>query len=446
MIIKSTNQGVCKLVLGNAIPSIIAMIMVLVYNMADMFFIGLTEDPLQTAAVSLSTPIFMIFVALSAVFGMGGASLIARSLGAGKTDYAKKTSSFCFWAVLVLGVIFSASIIIFAKPYAIFLGASNNTLSLVTEYLTVVATSGPFILMSSTFSNIIRGENKPKVATLGMVLGNIINIVLDPVFILGFEMGVSGAAIATVLGNVSAALFFIIYFLREKSMLSIKLRDFTIDKSIISGILVIGIPASLARLLMSVSTIIVNRFTANYGDLAVAGIGVAMKITMLTSFVCLGFAQGVQPLLGHAYGAKNYAKFKAIIKFSLISTLIIGTILTVICYLGLEVIIRAFLADAQAYSYALSFSTILLSSNFIFGVLFVIINAVQAIGAGGTSLILNTSRQGIFFIPIVLAANAFLGLYGVVYAQPISDFLTLVVAIVLYIKISNKMSKKSSQK
>ncbi len=427
--------------LNNAIPAIIAMIMVLVYNMADMFFIGQTNDPLQVAAVSLATPVFMVFMALSSVFGMGGVSLISRSFGEGKAGYAKKVSSFCFWAALALGAVLSALIVIFSNPLAGVLGASSDTLAMVVDYLSIVAISGPFILISSAFSNIIRAEGNPKIATLGMIAGNLINIVLDPVFILGFDMGISGAAVATVIGNLSAALFYIVYLLKGKSKLSIKPKDFTADKATLKNVLSIGIPASLASLLMSVSTIIVNGFMAGYGDLAVAGIGVAMKVTMITAFVCIGFGQGVAPLLGHAYGAKDYKKFRGIMRFSVTFSFVMGAALTALCYLGLEQIVSAFLADAGAYAYALSFARVLLMSSCIFGVLFVIVNAIQAIGAGTASLILNISRQGLFFIPLVFISNAAFGLYGIVYTQPIADFLTLAVAVILYRKVSKTMAR-----
>ncbi len=436
---QSTVQSVPKLVLSNAIPAIIAMIMVLVYNMADMFFIGQTNDPLQVAAVSLATPVFMIFMALSSVFGIGGTSLISRSFGEGKDCYAKRVSSFCFWSAAIIGVILSSFIIIFSQPLADILGASSDTLTMVSDYLAIVALSGPFILISAAFSNIIRAEGNPKTATLGMIIGNLVNIVLDPVFILGFDMGITGAAVATVIGNVTATLFYIVYFIKGNSKLSINPKDFAKDSKTVKNVLSIGIPASLSSLLMSVSTIVVNGFMADYGDLAVAGIGVAMKVTMITSFVCVGFAQGVQPLLGHAYGAKDFKKFKSILKFSTAFSFGLSVLLTTLCYIGLPQIVSAFLTDSAAYTYALSFAQALLLSSFIFGVLFLLINAMQAIGAAKASLILNISRQGIFFLPIVSILNVIFGLYGLVYAQPIADLLTFIIALILYKRISSTM-------
>ncbi len=439
------TKSIPRLVLSNAIPAVLAMIMVLVYNMADMFFIGQTNDPLQVASVSLATPVFMIFMAISSVFGIGGTSLISRSFGKGKFDYAKKVSSFCLWSVVILGTLLSALIVIFANPLSGILGASSDTSGMVINYLSIVGISGPFLLASSVFSNIIRAEGSPKTAMMGLAIGNIINIILDPIFILGLGLGVSGAAIATVIGNFSGAVFYIFYIKRGKSKLSIKLKDFTFDKYTIKNVLSIGIPASLSSVLMSTSTIIVNGLMSGYGDLAVAGIGVTMKVTMITSFVCIGFGQGVQPILGFAYGAKDNKKFKDVMRFSLLFSLAIGVVMTAFCYLALEQIVSAFLTDAAAFGYAVSFTRILLMTTSLFGMLFVFANAVQAIGAATSSLIIGICRKGVFFIPIVFILNSVMGMYGIIYTQPIADAMAFIVAAVLYKITIKKYFQKNTQ-
>ncbi len=305
--------------------------------------------------------------------------------------------------------------------------------------MTIVALSGPFILISSAFSNIVRAEGKPKVALMGMMIGNLVNIALDPVFILGFDLGITGAAIATVIGNLSAAVFYIIYFLQGRSKLSIGIKDASFEPKMVQKVLSIGIPASLSGLLMSVSTILVNGLMAGYGDLAVAGIGVSMKVTMITSFVCMGFGQGIQPILGFAYGAKNEKQFRGIMRFSLLFGLGLGVVMTGLCYLGLEPIVSGFLSDPASYDYAVSFTSVLLVSAPILGVLFVLLNALQAIGAATASLILNVSRQGLIFIPAVWLLHMWFALEGIVYAQPVADILAFVLASILYYRTSKKL-------
>lgn len=242
-----------KAVLQNALPAMAAMLMVLIYNLADTFFIGQTHDDLQVAAVSLATPAFLLFMSVGTVFGIGGTSVISRALGEGRRDYAK-------------------------------------------TYLTIVGCSGPFVLIANCYSNVIRAEGQSGKAMMGQLLGNLLNVILDPIMILVFGWNIAGAAIATIIGNVVGAGYYIVYFLKGSSSLSISLKDFSVKEKVASGVLAIGVPAALGNLLMSLSSIIMNSQMAKYGDMAVAGVGVAMKVTMMTGMVCIGLGQGVQPL------------------------------------------------------------------------------------------------------------------------------------------------------
>ena len=265
-----------------------AMLMVLIYNLADTFFIGQTHNDILLAAVSLATPVFLIFMAVGTVFGMGGTSVISRALGEGRTEYAKKVCSFCMWGCIVVGITISALFLIFMDSILALVGASADTWEPAKTYLAIVAFGGPFVLISNCYSNVIRAGGNSTQAMTGQLLGNLVNVVLDPIMILGLNWGIAGAAIATVIGNVLGAGYYILYFVRGKSSLSIRLQDFSMKDKICSGVLAIGIPASLGSLLMSVSQIIINSQMAGYDDMAVAGIGVAMKVTMMTGMVCIG--------------------------------------------------------------------------------------------------------------------------------------------------------------
>ena len=264
-----------KAVLQNALSAMAAMLMVLIYNLADTFFIGQTHDDLQVAAVSLATPVFLLFMSVGTVFGIGGTSVISRALGEGRRDYAK-------------------------------------------TYLTIVGCSGPFVLIANCYSNVIRAEGQSGKAMMGQLLENLLNVILDPIMILVFGWNIAGAAIATIIGNVVGAGYYVVYFLKGSSSLSISLKDFSVKEKVASGVLAIGVPAALGNLLMSLSSIIMNSRMAKYGDMAVAGVGVAMKVTMMTGMVCIGLGQGVQPLLGYCVGAKNWERYRSARKFSLI--------------------------------------------------------------------------------------------------------------------------------
>lgn len=264
-----------KAVLQNTLPAMAAMLMVLIYNLADTFFIGQTHDDLQVAAASLATPAFLLSMSVGTVFGIGGTSVISRALGEGRRDYAK-------------------------------------------TYLTIVGCSGPFVLIANCYSNVIRAEGQSGKAMMGQLLENLLNVILDPIIILVFGWNIAGAAIATIIGNVVGAGYYIVYFLKGSSSLSISLKDFSAKEKVASGVLAIGVPAALGNLLMSLSSIIMNSQMAKYGDMAVAGVGVAMKVTMMTGMVCIGLGQGVQPLLGYCVGAKNWERYRSALKFSLI--------------------------------------------------------------------------------------------------------------------------------
>lgn len=434
-----SNAPISQAVLKNALPAMAAMLMVLVYNLADTFFIGQTHDALQVAAVSLATPVFLIFMAIGTMFGIGGTSVISRALGEGKTEYAKKVCSFCMWGCVIVGVVMSACMLILIEPILSLVGASADTWNLAKTYLMIVVCCGPFVLISNCYSNVVRTEGESAKAMMGTLVGNLLNVILDPILILGFGWNIAGAAIATVIGNVIGAIYYIAYFVQGKSSLSISLKDFTVKNKVASAVLAIGVPAALGSVLMSVSQIIINSQMAEYGDMAIAAMGVAMKVVIITGMVCMGLGQGVQPILGYCVGAKLWDRFKKVLRFSLVFAFLLSVVLTGICYLFTNQIVSAFLTDTTAFGYAVQFSRILLATSFLFGVFYVLTNALQAMGAATAALIINVSRQGIIFIPALFILKMIMGMTGLVWAQPVADIVSLIIACVLYINTSKKM-------
>lgn len=430
---------VWQAVLRNALPAMAAMLMVLIYNLADTFFIGQTHDALQVAAVSLATPVFLIFMSVGTIFGIGGTSAISRALGEGRTDYAKKVCSFCMWGCVITGIALSAFFLLFMNQILTWVGASRDTWEFSKTYLTIVSFCGPFVLIANCYNNIIRAEGQSAKAMMGQLIGNLLNVILDPVLISGLGMGITGAAAATVIGNICGAGYYILYFLRGRSTLSIHIRDFTLKDNVCRSVLVIGIPAALGSLLMSLSQIIVNSRMAAYGDMALAGIGVAMKVTMITGMICIGFGQGIQPLLGYCVGANLWERFKKVMKFSAVFSLAMSVIMTGLCYLFKDQIVEAFLTQADASQYAADFTSILLSTSILFGIFYVLNNALQSMGAATSALIINLSRQGIIYIPAIFILQALLGINGLVWAQPVADVLSTLLVLLLFIRTLKKM-------
>ncbi|MDO4554511.1 MAG: MATE family efflux transporter [Lachnospiraceae bacterium] len=305
---KYNRMPVGQAVVKNALPAVAAMLMVLIYNLADTFFIGQTHDAYQVAAVSLATPVFLMFMSLGSVFGIGGTSTISRAFGEGRKAYAGKISAFCMWSCVGIGILISGCLLLFMEPILILVGASSETWEFTKSYLTIVSFCGPFALISSCFSNVLRAEGQAGNAMNGQLIGNITNMILDAVFIIGFQWGIVGCALATLIGETVGVLYYLIYFWRGKSSLSVNIRDFGLKNKVASGVLAIGIPAALGSILMSVSQMVMNSQMTAYGDMALAGIGVAMKVVMITGMVSMGIGQGVQPLLGYCVGANNWKR------------------------------------------------------------------------------------------------------------------------------------------
>ena len=437
------DAPVPKAVISNVVPSIVSMIMVLIYNLADTFFIGQTKNAYMVAAISVATPAFLLFMAIGMLFGIGGTSLISRSLGEGKAEKAKNASAFCFWTGLVIGVLSMIVIFVCAVPVSRAIGASDDTVGYASQYLRIVSTAIPFLIVSNSFSNIIRAEGNANVAMMGMLIGNLINIVLDPVMILGFGWDVAGAAIATVLGNVFAALYYIRHLLSKNASLSIHPKYYRAGGGIAAGVLAIGIPASLNSILMSLSNIVVNNIMLAYGDMAVAGLGVAMKVNMIVVMLLIGLGTGIQPVLGYCFGAGNRKRYMDVLKFSLALAFGLSAVMTVICYCGASPLVHAFLEDPDAFAYGMSFARIYIYSGPVMGLLFVFINAIQSTGAALPALILSISRQGIIYLPVLfLFRNLFDSAKMLAAAQPITDYLSTALAVALFLFTCRKYFPK----
>lgn len=439
------DAPVPKAVISNVVPSIISMIMILVYNLADTFFIGQTNNAYMVAAISVATPAFLLFMAVGMLFGIGGTSLISRSLGEGNTEKAKNASAFCFWTGLGIGVIAMIFIFLLAEPISRAIGASDDTVGYASQYLRIVSTAIPFLILSNSFSNIIRAEGKANTAMLGVLIGNLINIVLDPVMILGLGWDVAGAAVATVLGNIFAAAFYIRHLLSKNAILSIHPKYYKAVNGIAIGVLSIGVPASLNNILMSLSNIIVNNIMLSYGDMAVAGLGVAMKVNMIVVMLLVGLGTGIQPVLGYCFGAGNRKRYMAVLKFSLILAFGLSVVMTIICYCGAGPLVHAFLQDPDAFAYGMSFARIYIYSGPVMGLLFVFVNAIQSTGAALPALILSISRQGLLYLPVLfLFRSIFDSAAMLAAAQPITDYLSTTLAIILFIITYQKYFSKTS--
>ncbi|MCQ2530078.1 MAG: MATE family efflux transporter [Lachnospiraceae bacterium] len=432
--IESFNSDpISKIVIKNSIPALVAMMMVMVYNIADTFFLGLTHNDLQVTAVSFATPLFMIFMSLGTLFGVGGTSVISRALGEGKVDRAKKACSFCMWSCVAVGAFFMILLWIFLEDVTKMLGASGASLKLTEDYLRIVIGCGIFSMISNCFSSIVRTEGESMKAMTGTLIGNLLNLILDPIFILGFKWGVVGAAVATVIGNAVAAGYYIMYYLKGKSVLSISLKHFSMKDKILTGVLSVGISASIANLLSSVTSIFVNSQLSGYdgGDMLVAGYGVTAKIIMLVTLIGIGIGSGVQPFLGYCYGAKNKARFTAGFRFTFFFGIIFCLVISGLCFLFAGPIVKIFLTDFTAFGSGIHFTRILMTTGWLIGPFIICQNALQAMGAATPALLSTVIRQAVIFVPAVLIMKALIGVDGLIWAQPITDVLSLIIVLLM---------------
>ena len=277
----------------------------------------------------------------------------------------------------------------------------------------------------------MRAENHPSGAMLGQIIGNFINIILDPIMILYFDWGITGAAIATVIGNLSGMIFYLGYFLSGRSQMKISPRYMKFTPEIFY----IGIPACLDPVLMSVSQMILNSLMSAYGDMAVAANGVAMRIEHIAIILAMGTGQGVQPVLGFFVGAKGWKEYKDVLKFALKFACSLSLIVIVTCFIFANEIARIFLIEPVAFNYAVDFVRIFLISSMFFSIFFIFINALQAMGAGRASFILSISRQCLIYVPAMLILNYFYGAYGLIIALPVAESISLLQTYFVYGKV-----------
>lgn len=430
-----SDMHVKSAVFKMAIPSVVSSLVLVIYNMADTFFVGQTNNAFQVAAVSLTNPIFVLFMAFANLLGIGGSTAISIFLGGKNGIEAKRASSFCCYTSLLLGAISGIIIIIFMDPILKLLGSSENTYQFSKDYLFYIALGAPFIFFTNTFGHTVRGEGGATASMVGGMIGTIVNIVLDPIFILTLNMGTAGAAIATVIGNIFGGLYYVYYLKVKSPSLTLSLKEFRILGKAATRTVTLGIPAGINSALMSFSNIILNNKLVVYGDAPVAAMGVIIKVYLLIVFIHMGITNGIQPLLGYCFGAKNKDRFVKIFKFSGALTVIIGTFLTAVYIIFSREIIEFFISDKDVIFYGRDMLIATAISGPVLGILFLCINSLQAIDKPFLSTVISICRQGFIYIPLLYILDNTLGLTGINFTQAVADYTSIILSILLF-KIS----------
>lgn len=434
-----------RAILSLAVPTILGMIVHIFYNLTDTFFVGKLNDPFQVAAVSVAFPMFMMLMSISGMFGFGASSYVSRLLG--EKDYltAKKTSATAFYSCLFTGIMVTVFGLSFISPILHLIGVTRETVGHAYHYLSIIFSGSMIIMSNFSLGMLLRSEGAAKVAMTGMFIGTGLNIILDPVFILLLNYGVKGAAIATLIGQGASLLFYLRFYIKKHSFISINWKYFSPQKDIYLEIFRVGIPASMNNLMMSIAQTISNYVAAGYNDLVVAAFGINFRIFSMAIMLLIGLSEGTQPLIGYSYGAKKIDRLDEIIKTASIIATGISVFFVFIFYFFSGKMIQIFINNEEVIAYGIQIMHAMIIALPFAGIQFLVRVSFQALGKGKPALILALARQGLFYIPLLFTLNRLFGFSGFIYANPIANILTFVLAIFLFKKIKLQIDTEQQE-
>lgn len=440
------SMPIAKALATLALPTIIGQLVVLIYNLADTFYIGRTNNPLMVAGASLILPVYNICISIAGLAGVGGGTLISRLLGAGDEEQAGKISAFSFYLSAGLSVFFSVMVFLFMEPLLKILGASGDTYEYAKQYAFCVIVIGALpTVLSVTMSSFLRSISCAKQAGFGVSMGGIINIFLDPLFMFVlFPAGMETAAagIATMCSNVIVCIYyvFVIWRMREKTVLTFSVRAGMPEMKNISSVFFVGIPAALATLLFDLAYVVIDKLATGYGDIPLAAIGIVLKAERLPLNVGIGLCQGMMPIAAYNYSSGNYDRMKKAVSLSRIEGLVIAAISILLYEVFAGQILRFFIKDEQTVLIGANFLRVrCLATPFMF-MCFHLVNLFQAVGKGNNALLLAVVRWAVFNIPMLFLFDAVFGMYGIVCTQIVADICTVAVSFYVYHKFEKSIA------
>jgi putative MATE family efflux protein len=426
-------------ILRLAAPMMVGMVAQMIYNMTDLFCIGQTGNPNLVAGISVTMPLFMFSQGIGNIFATGSASYISRMLGAKNLTEAKHTSAVSFYTTLATGVVVTILLLIFKTPLLHLIGTSDVTFEYANDYFSIISMFIIPAVLGMSLGGQMRSEGATQKAMMSMLVGIIVNIILDPIFILALGWGVKGAAWASIAGMCVGMVYSISYFHSKKTLLSIKWGDFKPNKKMYSEILKIGIPSALSNLVMTFSSVLANVTAARYGDFVVAGNGVNMRVVSLCFTFVMALAVGFQPFAGFNYGAKNYERLRSGFKITLVYTTVLAVFFSIVFIFFGRYIIMAFINDSQTIEAGNTLLHAFVWGLPCLGIQMTIMVSFQAMGKPMQATLITLGRQCIFYIPLLLILNHFFQFSGFIYAQPIADILTTVIALLLSVSLFKTM-------
>ena len=422
------------------IPAVISQMVTLLYNLADTVFVGMLNDPSQTASVSMGASFLLMLTAISNLFGIGGANTLAQALGRKEDGEVPRISSVSFWFGLFTAVIFSAFIFILMNPLLVFCGVSEETYAYTRGYVMwTVVFGGPGTILNILLANLIRSEGNSRLASIGVSAGSVLNIVLDPIFVLPafLNMGVIGAGIATAISNLVVIMFFLLYLIinRKKTLLSLRLSHLSHTRSIIWPVLSKGAPSAAQYALTVVAVAAITKFVSAYGTTALAGFGIAKKLNQVPLYFSIGVANGLLPLLAYNYSSGNRDRQKHIFRYGCGIAVCFSGICLIVYELFASQLSSLFISNEETISYAASFLRRMVVAMPLTAFNYPMITQFQAMGKVKESLICSIIRKGVIDIPLLFLMDHIAPLYGLMWVQPIVDLVALLVASWFYFRI-----------
>ena len=427
-----------------AFPVVLGLVVTLVYNLADTFFIARTNDTNLIAGVSLCAPVFTALMAFGNIFGQGGSSLISRLLGGQDGESVRRVSSFCFYIALVTGVVLAVLMTVFHQPLLTLLGADNHTMPHAFRYYIVLAVCAPIMVLSFIHSSLVRCEGMSTESMVGTVLGAVINIILDPILISVVGMGAMGAAVATVIGYFCSVLYFLWLLHKKSHCLSVNPALCRVSGGELRQILGVGVTAALSNLMQSLCVIVVNQFLLPYGNDKIAAMGIVLKVNMIAQLVLTGFAFGGVPLFGYLYGARRQDEMKKLVRFCLGFLCALSLVLTAILCLFASPLMGAFVKDAAMIAAGAEMLRWQAASTVFAGIVLLLTVLFQAVGKVGPSFVLSISRQGVVFVAALLVCVKLFAYNGVLMGQAVADVISALIAFILLV-CDNPMRQKQSE-
>lgn len=436
-----------KAVMQLAIPTVISSLVMVLYNLADTYFVGMLNDPIQNAAVTLAAPVLLAFNAVNNLFGVGSSSMMSRALGRGDMDTVYKSSAFGFYCALISGILFSLLYTVFSAPLLVMLGASEETAKATGEYLrwTVSFGAAPAIL-NVVMAYLVRAEGAALHASIGTMSGCFLNIILDPIFILpwGLNLGAAGAGCATFLSNCVACLyFFVLLFVRRgRTYVCISPRQFRPTVRIVRGVCGVGVPASIQNLLNVTGMTVLNNFAASFGSDAVAAMGIAQKINTVPFQIALGISQGIMPLISYNYASGNTRRMKKTFFFTARISLTF-LILVMLGYLFFaDSLVRMFMQNEGIVAYGTAFLRGMCLAMPFLCMDFLAVGVFQACGLGKNAFVFAILRKIVLEIPALFLLNWLFPLYGLAYAQLVAEVILAAAAVVVLARLFRRLEHR----